>query len=281
LIRFVAAALALGTLAAGLALAQPPPGSRAASPAASPVPVTRVEQSYSPELVAAGSLVFAAQCGFCHGRDTRGGAGGADLARSELVAEDVRGDRIGAVVRAGLPDAGMPGFAAITASDLDAIVAFIHDQKLRAATEEGGRQSVDVADLLSGDSARGREYFERQCTACHSADGDLAGIAGRLQGLRLLQRMLYPQAGGSGPNSGRGQTTIRVTTAAGESIAGDLVYRDEFAVALRDSEGRYRSFATDSVEFAVSNPLDAHIEQLGRYTDRDMHDLITYLHTLR
>jgi hypothetical protein len=52
-------------------------------------------------------------------------------------------------------------------------------------------------------------------------------------------------------------------------------------VALRDSEGRYRSYATAEVAIAVDNPLAGHIEQLGRYTDRDMHDLITYLHTLR
>jgi cytochrome c oxidase cbb3-type subunit 3 len=273
-------ALAFAALTAGLALAQPPGGGRAASPAANPIPETRVAQSYPPELVAAGSTIFAAQCGFCHGRDARGGAGGADLARSELVAADVRGDQIGEVVRAGRPDAGMPAFGGLAAGDLDAIVAFIHDQTRLAQSEEGGRQAVEVDDLLSGDPDRGRSYFAANCTGCHSADGDLAGIASRLQGLRLLQRMLYPQ-GGTGPSAARAQSTVTVTTKAGATISGALVFRDEFAVALRDGDGRYRSFATSEVEIDIDNPLDEHIEQLARYTDADMHDVITYLHTLR
>jgi hypothetical protein len=72
-----------------------------------------------------------------------------------------------------------------------------------------------------------------------------------------------------------------VTTQDGQEISGALVFQDEFALALRDSAGRYRSFEKLSVEFEVSNPLDAHIDQLARYTDDDIHDLITYLHMLR
>lgn len=272
-------ALAPAMLAIGLALAQPPGGARSASPAADPIPETRVQQSYSPDLIAAGSTIFAAQCGFCHGRDARGGAGGSDLARSATVAEDLRGDRIGEVLRAGRPEAGMPAFSGLAARDVEAIVAFIHDQTRLAQGEEGGRQAVDAEDLLSGDPARGRAYFETHCTECHSASGDLAGVAGRLQGLRLLQRMLYPQGGGQ--NAARAQSTVSVATRDGATISGPLVYRDEFAVALRDAEGRYRSFATSEVEVVVDNPLEAHIEQLARYTDGDMHDVITYLHTLR
>jgi cytochrome c oxidase cbb3-type subunit 3 len=195
------------------------------------------------------------------------------------VAEDVRGDRIGEVLRTGRPDAGMPAFTGLAASDVEAIVAFIHDQTRLAQSEEGGRQQVAVEDLLSGDPARGRSYFETHCTACHSADGDLSGIAGRLQGLRLLQRMLYPQGGG--PNAARAQSTVTVTTRDGGTVSGALVFRDEFAVALRDAEGRYRSFTTSDVEVEVDNPLQGHIDQLARYTDEDMHDVITYLHTLR
>src|SRR5206468_3267253 len=74
-------------------------------------PPTLTAQTYPAEQVQAGQTVFAARCGFCHGRDTAGGESGPDLTRSVLVAGDVRGDRIGALVRAGLPDRGMPAFA--------------------------------------------------------------------------------------------------------------------------------------------------------------------------
>lgn len=275
------AVLLVATAATSLASAQPP-GRRAASPAASRIPETLTPQSYAPELVEAGEATFVAQCGFCHGRDATGGAGGADLTRSEIVAQDVRGDRIGPVVRNGRQDAGMPPFAAISETDLDAIVAYIHTQKTLAESLEGGRQGVSEEDLLSGDVAAGRRYFEAECSGCHSATGDLAGIASRMQGLRLLQRMLYPRPGGNaGRESVRGQSRIAVTTRDGTAFAGVLEYEDEFTVALTDATGRYRSFSTSTVSIEIDNPLDGHLALLARYTDEDMHDVITYLHTLR
>jgi cytochrome c oxidase cbb3-type subunit 3 len=35
------------------------------------------------------------------------------------------------------------------------------------------------------------------------------------------------------------------------------------------------------VKFVVDNPLSAHVEQLGKYTDDDMHDVLAYLQTLK
>ena len=79
-----------------LAEAQQPPSQ--ASPAAQAPPRPGAAQTYPPEQVRAGAPLFAAQCGFCHGRDATGGQTGPDLTRSALVAEDVRGDKIGPVV---------------------------------------------------------------------------------------------------------------------------------------------------------------------------------------
>ena len=65
------------------------------------------------------------------------------------------------------------------------------------------------------------------------------------------------------------------------TIAGTLAYRDEFTIALTDATGQYRSWLARDVTFTVDNPLDAHVEQLARYTDDDMHDVLAYLQTLR
>src|SRR4030088_1991282 len=67
-------------------------------------------KSYPPALVESGSAVFRQDCSFCHGRDAGGGEGGPDLTRSKLVAADVGGEKIGAVVRNGSPEKGMPRF---------------------------------------------------------------------------------------------------------------------------------------------------------------------------
>jgi len=251
-----------------------------ASPAAQPPPPTTTAQQYPREQVDAGRVRFSAQCGFCHGRDAAGGEGGTDLTRSALVAADVRGDRIRPVVRTGRSDKGMPAFT-LSDADLTAIVAFIHDQKAQAESATGGRRAVDVADLQSGNAEAGKLYFDSACSKCHSPSGDLAGIARRLQGLALLQRMLNPASGGRGAGRGPAPATVRVTTASGQVVTGTLAYRDEFTIALTDQSGWYRSWPTRQVTFAVDDPLQAHVEQLGKYTDADMHNVLAYLQTLR
>jgi cytochrome c oxidase cbb3-type subunit 3 len=251
------------------------------SPASVRPPATKTPQDYPPSQVDAGRTLFAAQCGFCHGRDAAGGAGGSDLTRSMLVAEDVRGDRLGPMIRSGRPAQGMPAFT-LSDSDLTALVAFIHDQKRQADTASGGRRSVDVADLLTGDAGAGKRYFDAACTRCHSTSGDLAGIAQRLQGLTLLQRMLYPGGAGRGRGgSGRAPQTATVTLRSGDVITGRLAYRDEFTIAITDAAGWYRSWPTSQITFTVDDLLQGHVEQLGKYTDDDMHNVLAYLQTLR
>jgi cytochrome c oxidase cbb3-type subunit 3 len=253
-------------------------GANIASPAARPVPKSSSAVDYAAADVAAGRIRFGADCAFCHGRDATGGAGGSDLTRSDLVAQDVRGDRIGAVLREGRADKGMPAFASLAADDLDAIVAFLHTQQQAAAAQSGGRRSVDLADLQTGDAAAGGRYFATHCRSCHTGPRDLAGIAGRLEGLALLRRMLYPRGGlGSAPGV---RPTATIQTATGETITGPVSYRDEFTITIGEG-ATARSWSTDAVHFTIDDPLAAHAAQLARYTDRDMHDVLAYLHTLR
>ena len=258
---------------------QTPAGGREASPASQRPPQTKTPQSFPRDQVEAGRTQFVSKCGFCHGRDAAGGAGGADLTRSLLVAEDVRGDRLGPFIRAGRPDQGMPAFP-LSDTDLAAVVAFIHDQKLQADISVGGRRSVDAADVESGNAPAGRRYFEAACVRCHSATGDLAGVATRHQGLTLLQRMLYPSAAGRG-SSGRAPQTVTVTLPSGQTITGRLAYRDEFTIAITDAAGWFRSWPASQVRFTLDDPLQAHVEQLGKYSDDDMHNVLAYLQTLR
>jgi cytochrome c oxidase cbb3-type subunit 3 len=220
-----------------------------------------------------GGSLFVQQCGFCHGRDAAGGEDGPDLTRSKLVASDVNGDKIAPVVRDGRPDKGMPRFT-VSESDMAALVTFIHDQKKKAESQVGQRRGVDVKDLQTGNADAGKAYFNGagKCSTCHSPTGDLAGVAKRFEGLRLEERMLYPRGA---------KAKVTVTLPSGQSITGELAYRDEFVIGLRDSEKHYRSWPASKVKFAVDAPADAHAEQLAKYTDDDIHNLMAYLQTLR
>lgn len=259
-------------------------GGRTMSPASQRPPETTTPQSYPSAQVAAGRTLFAAQCGFCHGRDAMGGETGPDLTRSQLVAEDLRGSKIAPLLHTGRLDKGMPAFN-LGDTDVAAIVAFIHDSKKRVDSLEGNRRTVDVADLQTGDAQAGQRYFNGPggCATCHSPTGDLAGIAARYQGLPLLQRMLNPTAGGRGRGGAPPASPVKVTVTlqSGQAITGTLAYRDEFTIGLRDAEGWYRSWPASAVRYTVDDPLQAHFEQLGKYTDKEMHDVLAYLQTLR
>jgi cytochrome c oxidase cbb3-type subunit 3 len=223
------------------------------------------------ELVKAGESQFVQQCAFCHGRDTGGGEDGPDLTRSKLVTEDVAGDKIGPVVRNGRNN--MPRFT-VTDQELAALAAFIHEQKKIAESQTGGRKGVDASDLTTGNIDKGKEYFNGagKCSSCHSPTGDLAGVAKRNDGLKLFQRLMYPRGA---------KAKVTVTTASGESVMGERVFMDEFTVALREPGGRYRSWPMNKVKVKVDDPAGAHVELLAKYTDEDIHNLMTFLLTLK
>src|SRR3954453_8792316 len=228
-------------------------------------------ETYPPELVKNGQSIFSQNCGFCHGKDAGGGESGPDLTRSQLVSEDVKGNKISDVVRNGRPEKGMPRFN-LPEMDLAAVVAFIHDQKTRAESQKGGRRGVDVSDLQTGNLEQGKKYFAANCASCHSPEGDLKGIASRFQGLRLEQRFLYPR-------DAEGKATV--TLPSGKQFTGKLAYRDEFVIGLKDSYGWYQSWPVSSVKITVDDPAEAHHTLLTKYSDDDIHNLMAYLQTLK
>jgi cytochrome c oxidase cbb3-type subunit 3 len=221
-----------------------------------------------------GKMLFARNCAFCHGRDAAGGESGPDLTRSHLVTRDVRGDKIRAVVHDGRIEKGMPSFASLMVTQVNDLIAFIRDQTRQLNSKPGGRRGVDVADLQTGDVEQGKAYFNGpgKCSSCHSPTGDLAGIASRREGLELEMQMLYPQ---------NAKAKLTVTNASGQTFTGMLTYKDEFHIAMTDSEGWYRSWPIHAVEYKIDSPSDAHIEQFEKYTDDDIHNLMAYLQTLR
>ena len=253
---------------------------RGASPASVRPTPAAAPQGFSREQIDTGRTRFAAQCGFCHGRDAAGGEGGTDLTRSALVGTDVGGDKIRPLLRSGRPDKGMPAFT-LADADVTAIVAFIHDQREQAANATGNRRTVDAADLQTGNADAGRRYFDTACARCHSATGDLKGVAARYEGLPLLQRMLYPGSGGRGAGPAPKPPAVRVTLRDGQVVSGVLAYRDEFTISITDPNGWRRSWPASQVTYTVDDRLQAHVEQLGKYTDGDMHDVLAYLQTLR
>ena len=151
-----------------------------------------------------------------------------------------------------------------------------------------------VGDILVGDAKAGEAYFNGAggCATCHTATTrSLAGIGTRIATpVDLQQRMLFPGgAGGRGrgapaagaPAPNPNAITVTVTPASGPAISGVLVEQSDFYVTLRDAEGGLRVVPRAGAKVVITNPLQAHIDLLDRITDKQIHDVVAYLETMK
>ena len=219
-----------------------------------------------------GRAVYAQHCINCHGSTAKGTDRGPDLVRSPLVLRDRLGNGIGPAAQKA------PSHQAkLTATEVVDLSHFLHERIESVATNRTARVPLNV---LTGDPEAGRAFFNGagRCSTCHSPTGDLANIATRVpDGVNLQQRWLFPTLRRDGDR----QVTATVTS-GGRSVTGTLVRQDDFTIALRDAAGEHHAFTrAPGVTVVVNDPLSAHYELLDRYTDADMHNITTYLATLR
>lgn len=237
-----------------------------------------------PAAVKRGRALFVPTCGFCHGSDANGGNTGPDLVRSVLVLHDQgSGKEIGPVIHNGRPAKGMPAFN-LTDAQIKDLAAFLLSRNQAAAN----RMSYKILNVVTGDPKVGEAYFTAHCSNCHSASGDLAHIAGKMDPVALQSRFLYPKTepsrGAAPPEDPRALTTVTVALASGQTFSGRLDHLDDFSVALIESSGQYHSWLFDAeknIRVDVHNPLQAHLDLLRHYTNDDMHNILAYLETLK
>jgi cytochrome c oxidase cbb3-type subunit 3 len=174
--------------------------------------------------------------------------------------------------------------------DAQAVAEYIHS--MAALSPRQGmpppREDPVVLDVLVGDAAAGRAYFEAKCGTCHSPVGDLQGIAARVPDPKALQN-LWVSGGSAGGRGGRGAApnpravTVAVTLPSGEKVEGRLLRIDDFFVSLTLADGTIRSFTRQGARprVEVRDPLEPHRKLLSVYTDKDMHDVTAFLATLK
>jgi cytochrome c oxidase cbb3-type subunit 3 len=175
----------------------------------------------------------------------------------------------------------MPAFP-LTADDVKAVAAYLHS--VLATTRGQGAPPAGplvVLNILVGNAAAGAAYFAAKCNGCHSATGDLQGLATRVPDPKTLQTLWV--AGGRGGASPRRTVMVTVTEPSGAKTEGRLVRYDDFTVTLAQADGRLRTFSRDGdvPRVDIRDPLSTHRDLLAVYTDRDIHDVTAYLVTLK
>jgi cytochrome c oxidase cbb3-type subunit 3 len=213
---------------------------------------------------------FSSGCSFCHGSQATGTEQAPNLLRSPLVFQDHNGDTLGPFLKQGRPTLGMPAFPTLSPDQVGDISAFLHSR----IQEVRGTRLPETA-LLVGDAKAGQAYFNGAgtCSSCHSPTGDLAHIASKDQPLALTTAFLTPPAK---------PLQVKVALPSGQTVSGRLEYLDEFTVSLADDSGVYHTWPRDRTKSVdVVDPLAAHKAMLPVYTDKDIHDLLAYLVTLK
>ncbi|HWB16943.1 MAG TPA: c-type cytochrome [Vicinamibacterales bacterium] len=283
-IGFASAALVTGVNAQR---GTPPPSAPATVPSPGRGPNFPQQQRAlaDPAVIARGRGLFGVSCASCHGHDLRGGdQGGPNLLRSSVTLTDQHGELILPIVHGARAANGMPPVP-LPDADVIAIAEYIHSV-LAEAGRQGRPPEADAPDpdILVGDAAAGRAYFDAHCTACHSASGDLKGLATRVADPRALQNLWVSGGGGRGRGAAAAgpPITVTVTPASGTRVEGRLVRIDDFVVTLIDGTGARRTFTRHGSDpaVAVHDPLAEHRQMVARYTDADMHNVTAYLVSL-
>lgn len=241
------------------------------------------QKPVDPAALERGRGLYSVACASCHGSEARGGETGPNLIRSAIVLDDKDGELLVPVVRAGRPERGMPPRPDLNETQIRDIATFL--RSLRTTGRDPGRNRP--ATIVVGDPVAGEAYFTATCAKCHSAAGDLKGLAAKYSDPRQLQQVWLAgtAAGGRGALAGARPkpVVITVTLPSGERVEGAQARLDDFIVSITLADGSTRTFARngDIPTLEIRDPLQPHRDLVPTYLDRDIHNLTAYLVTLK
>jgi cytochrome c oxidase cbb3-type subunit III len=231
-----------------------------------------------------GEKVFTQTCAQCHGSDARGTTTGPDLIRSLAVLHDRMQQLHGSEIAPFLKKPPAHNFD--TSPEQVADISQFLTREINRTLRSG--YSNQPTNMLSGDPKAGEAFFNGAggCNKCHSATGDLAGVATMYDPAALQQRFVFPNSGrvarGSVDPTRPAKAQVTVTPPSGPAVKGTLVRMDDFNVTLLDSSGETRTLTrVQGMKVEVDDPFAAHIALLDKYTDADIHNLTAYLDTLK
>ncbi|RXH54647.1 c-type cytochrome [Granulicella sibirica] len=240
----------------------------------------RQTQAIDPTAVTRGATIFSSSCASCHGKVGRGTDTAPDLIRSALVLHDrmnaLHGSELGPYLSTG-PTHHFT-FDKDQLTELSAYLVTNVNKTLRSG------YSNEPTNLLSGDKKAGEAFFQASCATCHSTTGDLAGVGKRYDPATLQQKFIFPNSGPRGARTAPRVKKMQVTVTLpdGKSFSGELGRIDDFNVSLRDKDGVTQTFSRGKgVIVKTIDPYQGHVDLLDHYTDDDIHNMTTYLETLK
>ena len=230
------------------------------------------------------------ECIDCHGTQARGRDKGPNLVRSVVVLHDRYGSELGPFLKKGHKlQSGTPS-ASLTDAQIQDLAHFLRQRVNDTLRGSPLFQVAERPDRRCRRRARRIFNGEGKCTTCHSPTGNLAGIGARLEPVDSSSASCSPA---TGPAAGAVAAAPPAPSPDRRTRHGDAARRarpcracscrwttSTCRCATRD--GHVRSVRSGRRLKVVKNdPLGVHVELLDRLTDKNMHDLVAYLETLK
>ncbi len=235
-----------------------------------------------PAVVSRGKTLYGISCQGCHGQDLRGGdMGGPNLLRSKVALTDLNGESIVPVIQGSRQAMGMPRIP-LSLDDSNAVAAYVRSVIVTIGRAGRPPSELRPANIVVGNVSAGAAYFTSTCARCHSAEGDLRGIASKIPDPKALQNA-WVTGGAYGKRGDLPASTATITLPSGQRVQGSLIRIDDFIVTIKVSDETVQTFARngDSPKVVIIDPLHAHKDLLPTYTDKEIHDVTAYLVTLK
>jgi cytochrome c oxidase cbb3-type subunit III len=234
-----------------------------APPAAKDDPVSKL----TPEDIANGKQIFAAQCAGCHGFD-----GSGQLGPNLHGVEARRGDAgIFAVVRNGT--GAMPPVMALNDQRVWQVVGFVRTL--------GDTGPIEAA---KGDPAKGKAVYDANgCAVCHAIGTTGGGVGPQLTtiGRSRPPKYFYDFLPDPGKNPPPGSELVRVVARDGHEVTGIRVIEDTYTIVLRDVGGHFYSFDKTKLKTIEPEPGKTVMPSYGNLSTTDMDNLVAYLSSLK
>lgn len=228
--------------------------------------VSQTASQSAMEQIEAGRTHFQLRCGGCHGGDGRGGERGPDVITTPS-ARSRSEDEVRELIREGLPDRGMPGFA-LGAGELAALLAFYRAQTAPAS------ETAPTGDPSAGETL----FFGRaNCRSCHvrGAGGmvgpNLSSVGARRTLAELASDIEHPSA-----ELAEGYERVDVSLAGGGRVQGFVRNRSGHDLQVQTLDGRWRLIPAEEIGAVVRVPGSP----MPAYGDGSIDDLVAYLSRL-
>ena len=269
--------IALATATRGSLAAPPPQGPPPANPPAAAAQESPLAKQ-TPDDIAMGKQLYAANCASCHGVDATG-----QLGPNLHGVVQRRGEQgVFGVVRGG--QGGMPPISSINDMRVWQVIGYLKTLGESASTE-----------VATGDPAKGQAVYEANgCATCHAINGKGGGVGpqlttiGRARVPSYLKAFLLDPGKNPPPDatlpergSNTGYLLVHVVTKDGRDMTGIRVNEDTFTIVLRDVGGHFYSFDKSSLKTLEPEPGKTVMPGYKNLSPEDLDNLVAYLASLK